>query len=123
MGLYDTVEVRDPRFVCSEGHDLGYEEFQTKDLGCTMGWSAITSNGDPSQTRLTVHSGGWGDQPRLPYLGCMYICCSCSRCPAFVQAGTGNFCPTGVEFEVEVVDNIVRAIKRVSESTADYLEN
>jgi hypothetical protein len=32
MGLYDTVKVSDPRFVCSEGHDLSDEEFQTKDL-------------------------------------------------------------------------------------------
>ena len=41
MGLFDTVTVRDPRFVCSEGHDLSDEEFQTKDLGCTMGSATI----------------------------------------------------------------------------------
>jgi len=123
MGLFDTVTVRDARFVCSEGHDLSGEEFQTKDLGCTMGSAAIDTVSAPDTKHLTLYGGGWNRPPRLPFLGRIHVYCSCSSCPAFVQAGTGNLCPTNVTFEVEVIDDMVRAITRVSESTADFLVN
>ena len=37
MGLFDYVRVSDPRFVCSEGHDLSDCEFQSHDFGEMMG--------------------------------------------------------------------------------------
>ena len=122
MGLFDYVTVRDPRFACSEGHDLSDEEFQTKDLGCTMG--SATIGVDRGEARLVIdEDGGYGDTPRLPFLGRICVYCVCRRCPAFVQAATGNLCPSGVTFEVEVIDDIVRSITRVSETTSEFLAN
>lgn len=130
MGFYDTVTVCDPRFVCSEGHDLCQEEFQTKDLGGTMGTARIEPALDGahgigsvgSKMRLTVESGEWGESPRLPFLGILLVYCHCTKCPAFVQAGTGNLAAVSVEFEVEVISNAIRNIMRVSASTAEFLE-
>jgi len=115
MGLFDTVHV-DSRFKCSEGHDLSDEEFQTKDLGCTMGDVFI---GD----KLSMTPGDYGYPPRFPFLGRINIYAHCEKCPAFVQAGTGNLCPTGVDFEIEIIDDVVRSFTRVSESTAEFIAN
>lgn len=116
MGLFDVVHTERAEFQCSEGHDLNGEEFQTKDLGRTMGTWAIADviDGTP---------GGYGDPPRRPLLARLFVYATCERCPAFVQANTFNLCPCGVEFEVEVVDDVVRAIRRVSPSTAEWLES
>lgn len=115
MGLFDYVKCDDQRFVCSVGHDLRGEEFQTKDLGCTMGESSI-ANG-----RVEFSSGGWGDAPDLPITDTLHVYCNCTKCPAFVQDKTFNLVPTWVEFRVEVVAGEVRDITRVSPSTAEFL--
>lgn len=115
MGLFDELLCDDPRIACSEGHDLRRELFQTKDLGESMGMWRIAAG------RLTGSYGGYGDPPRRPMLGRVRIYTTCRRCPAFVQAGTANLCDCPVEFEIEFVDDMVREIKRVSESTAEWL--
>ena len=60
MGLFDYVYVDDPAFVCSEGHDLNGREFQTKDLGCTMGHAKVSGGG------IVLTDGGYGDPPKRP---------------------------------------------------------
>lgn len=118
MGLFDYVYCSGPEFVCSEGHPLD-GEYQTKDLGCTMGGARFGGMG----SRLEFDDGGYGDTLRRPFLGVVNIYTSCQKCPAFVQAGTHNLCDCWVEFEVEFVDDVVRAIKRVSPSTAEWLKS
>ncbi len=116
MGLFDYVSVQGAAFVCSEGHDLSGEEFQTKDLGSTMG-SACLEDG-----QITIIPGDWGEPPKLPFLGRMHIYCTCRQCPAFVQAKTMNLCGAWVEFEVTIVDDKIRSVTRISQTTTEYLE-
>lgn len=117
MGTYDRVTCSDPRIVCSEGHDLrGTDnDLQTKDLGCTMGWAEI------SDGRLVFKNGDYGEPLPRPFTGVFTAYCACRRCPAFVQAGTRNIVECWVHFEIDVVDDVVRDIRRVSPSTADWL--
>jgi len=117
MGDHDSVTSDDPRFRCSEGHDLTQELFQTKDLGCTMGTSSIAAG------RLKVDSGNWGEPPALPFSGCIRVYRDCRRCPAFVQAGTFNVVATFVEFEVTIVADAVRSIERIGQSTAEFVDS
>ncbi len=118
MGLFDYVHVEGAEFVCSEGHDLTNEEFQTKDLGCTMG-SASFADG-----KLTHRDGGYGDgSPRRPLLGRFYVYTACKQCPVFVQAKTGNIVDVDCTFELEFVDDVARSVKRVSKSTAEFLRD
>ncbi len=116
MGLFDYLNVQGADFVCSEGHDLSVEEFQTKDLGSTMGSAFI------DEERITITPGDWGEPPKMPFLGRMHIYTTCSKCPAFVQATTQNLCATWVEFEVTIVDDKIRSVTRISPTTAEYLE-
>lgn len=116
MGMFDDVKV-DSQFRCSEGHDLSEEDFQSKDFGETMGLIAI--NGD----KIHMEEGGYGYLPKLPLLGRFSVYGNCSKCPAFVQADTFNLIPCGVEFELEVVDDVIRSIKRTSQSTAEFIES
>lgn len=116
MGLFDYVSVSGPQFVCSEGHYLGDEEFQTKDLGCTMGSAHIGE-------AVEVFDGGYGDTQPNPFTDTIEIYCNCSQCPALVQYGTGNFCPTSVEFEVEVVDSKVKSVRRISMPTPEQIQH
>jgi hypothetical protein len=117
MGLFDYVHVKpdDARFVCSEGHSLSGQEFQSKDFGCTMGDVTIIGN------QIVLEDGGYGDSPKHPLLGRFYVYCSCHQCPVFVQANSGNLCDVECTFEIEVVDDVIRSVKRVSASTADWL--
>jgi hypothetical protein len=103
--------------LCSEGHDVADEGLQTKDLGCTMGHAEIVGG------KLIYRPGNWGEPLTPPVRACLLACCVCRRCPAFVQRGTLNVVGTWVEFEIDVVDDEVRSITRVSESTAEFLEN
>ena len=70
-----------------------------------------------------MDNGGWGESPRHPLLGRFRVYSACHQCPVFVQAGTGNLCDVECTFEIEVVDDVIRSVKRVSESTADWLVN
>lgn len=115
MGCFDYVKCLDPEFVCAEGHHLSDEEFQTKDLGETMGTWTI-SNGE-----LKGEDGGWGDSPELPFLGRIEVYCTCTKCPAFVQKGTGNLLGCSVDFTVEIVDNKVRKVERTFQQTEEWL--
>lgn len=122
MGLFDRLTCQDPRFVCSEGHHLGAEEFQTKDLGCTMGHATI----DVADL-FVFEPAMWGE----PEVGTMIaIYADCTQCPAFVQAGTGNLCAAWVEFAVELAEigrkgdhytARVNHVRRTSEPTAEWL--
>lgn len=124
MGLYDDLTCEDPRFVCSEGHSLASAEFQTKDLGCTMGHATIDASGE-----FFYRPGEWGD----PEVGTMIeIYTDCRQCPAFVQADTGNLIDVWVQFDIELADlaeksnpdvytGRVVSVARVSEPTAEWL--
>lgn len=114
MGLFDYVTVDHPSFVCSEGHDLRGAEFQTKDLGETMGHAYVGSWID------FIH-GGWGPDQVGSITGEIEVYCSCHQCPVYIQARTGNLMDIWCEFTVEIVEDIVRSVKRTSESTADWL--
>src|SRR5688500_9315610 len=106
MGLFDYVSVDHPAFVCSEGHDLSDEEFQTKDLGCTMGGAHIGA------TRISIQDGGWGETQPVPFSGTIEVYASCTRCPAFVQNETFNTHPVSVEFSVEIANNQIVSVTR-----------
>ena len=117
MGLYDRIHVPrdDARFHCSEGHAL--DELQSKDFGETMGDVHIA--GDTIRTA----AGDWGreDRPDHPLNG-RFLCYSdCTACPAFVTPN-GNIVQPWVEFEMEIVDDEIRRVERVSRSTAEWLE-
>ena len=130
MGLFDRLTCADQRFVCSEGHHLGHAEFQTKDLGCTMGHATIDEAG-----AFVYQPGGWGDPD--PVLGMapwptIAIYCDCRQCPAFVQPGTGNLIDMWVQFDVKLADLAVKdnpdvytgrvvSVLRTSEPTALWL--
>lgn len=115
MGLFDRVQVAGEAFRCSEGHDLSGQEFQTKDLGCTMGHWLIAD-------RFSGEDGGFGDPPEHPFSGSVEIYAECSMCPAFVQAGTFNLCPCVVEFMVKVVGDEVQEVRRTSPDTGAQVE-
>lgn len=115
MGLFDRLTCIGPEFRCSEGHDLADEEFQTKDLGCTMGYGTIDGG------RLTFEDGGWGDPLASPISATIDVYCSCAKCPAFVQAGTGNLVAHWVAFDVAIVDDVVASVTRTSPSCPEWL--
>lgn len=118
MGLYDHVHVDDERFVCSEGHPLSGEEFQSKDFGCTMGDVSVSGG------RVGFAPGEWGDGPvERPLLGRFCIYTTCKKCPAFVQAHTCNLCDMSVEFVIEVIDDAIRKVTRVGPTTAEWLRD
>ncbi len=115
MGCFDYVEVDREEFKCSEGHVLEGAEFQTKDLGCTMGHWIIGET-------LTGEDGGWGEDTPRPFTGTVDIYASCEECPAFIQAKTFNLCDHWVEFRVEIVEDIVRKVTRTSPPTSEWIE-
>lgn len=115
MGLFDYVTVRDPRFVCSEGHDLTGEEFQSKDFGEQMGRVTIGEDG-----RISTRAVCLGDPS--PDADEVEIYCTCTQCPAFVQFGTGNLCACDVTFALALTGDVVVAVKRGSPTTREWLE-
>lgn len=114
MGLFDYVYCDHPAFVCSEGHDLRDREFQTKDLGCTMGSAEIGR-------RISIRDGGWGDTQPSPFSGTIKVYTSCHECPVFVQNETFNLHPVSVAFTVEIVNDEVRSVTRTSKSSAEQI--
>lgn len=110
MGLFDTVYVADYRFRCSEGHWLGAEEFQTKDLGEGMETYVI---GDDRIDPLPDYV--WGTRV-------VRIYCACRQCPAFVQSDTFNVVDCWVEFDVTFDDGKLVDVKLTSMPTADWLK-
>ena len=116
MGLFDYVHVTDDdRFVCSEGHRLDAEEFQSKDFGCTMGDVTIAAG------KISMAGGGWGHAENAPFHEHVEIYCACSRCPAFVQFGTANLIPCSVEFRLRIHGDQVLTVERTSAPTAEWL--
>ena len=115
MGLFDYVTMRDPRFVCSNGHDLCGEEFQSKDFGCEMGRVLVESD------RVSTHAVCLGkpeaDTAKAEIYG------TCTQCPAFVQFGTGNLIGCEVSFEIDLDGDAVKSIKRTSLATNDWLRD
>lgn len=119
MGMFDYYRVSHPAFTCSEGHDLGDEEFQGKDGDCTMAEHEI---GDV----LTLGEGVFGGTEERPrFTSTVDVYCDCTRCPAFVQARTHNLVATGVEFAVTIEGETCRVLRveRTSPSTADFLRD
>lgn len=116
MGMFDYVKTDHPAFVCSEGHVL--TEFQTKSFESTLGDVIIGADGT-----VTYGDGPCGSPwpSAKPYLGRANVYTDCCDCPCFVAAGTFNICPVWVEFDVEIVDNRVRSIERVSPATPDFI--
>lgn len=115
MGYFDRIYIDDPQLVCSEGHDMVMQELQTKDLGCTGGDSCI-ENG-----RLSIEAGLAGPAPSLPFNGKISVYGSCQECLVFVAPRTGNIHDVWVEFEIEIVDDAVRSIRRTSAPTSEQL--
>ena len=130
MELYDRLECHGPEFVCSEGHDLSSEEFQTKALGQTMGYGTI-KNGV-----LTFEDGGYGhdgyrviaidrlksaaipkrDSPLVLY-------CGCTQCPALMPPARGHIEAAWhplVEFAVVMEDDRVVSVTRTSQTSAEW---
>lgn len=114
MGLFDCVSVSGKQFACADGHSVEGCDFQTKDLGCTMGSAHVSD-------MLTLQSGKYGCAPRQPFTGVIEIYSTCEQCPAAVQRGTGNILGTCVEFEVEIFRNTVTNLKLVSRPSAEQL--
>lgn len=119
MGLFDYVHVTGPAFVCSEGHALAGEEFQSKDFGCTMGHVAIGSVG----SAVMMDDGGYGAAMVPGLTDYIEVYGDCTQCPAFVQTGTGNLVPVWCNFKVHVVKDVVQSIERTSPTTAEFLES
>ena len=116
MGMYDTVIVGDG-FFCSAGHDLSNQDFQTKDLGETMGTWHLGKY-------LSGTPGGYGDPvDEKGFTGLISIYTSCTDCPAFVQGSTFNVIDHSVEFEVQLVAGCPVSIKMVSESVDAFIRN
>lgn len=115
MGLFDYVYVSDPRFVCSRGHDLSGEEFQSKDFGEMMGSVSIAGG------EFTTRDGYCG-KPE-PDSNVVEIYCTCTKCPAFVQFGTGNLSPCDVTFDVTLSGSTVALVTRTSPSTDDFVRD
>ena len=114
MGFFDYVHVSDDRFVCSEGHPLSGEEFQSKDFGCVMGSVGITDG------VLSFHAGCIDEEPS-PDSNEAEVYCDCKQCPAFVQDGTGNLVACWVEFRIKIEGNRVVSVERTSKPTAEWL--
>lgn len=119
MGLYDHVKTDHPEFVCSEGHRLTL--LQTKDFDCVMGDVRIAADGK------VTFSGGpmgmpWPNDAR-GYLGRINVYDFCPDCPAYVAPGTFNVHHVWVEFEVEIINGVVRSIQRISGPTAEEIAN
>jgi hypothetical protein len=116
MGMYDYVTVNRPEFVCSEGHDLSDEEFQTKCFDCVFGYVHVGES-------LTTSQGPLKIAPNLGTFESHFDTGAvCKRCPAFVQAETFNVIPVSVDFRVyHQADKILKIVRISSESTADFL--
>lgn len=113
MGLFYYVYVDDPRFVCSEGHDLSGEEFQSKDFGCEMG-SVTVANGTVTTRKVCLGEPSPSGDTAEVY-------CTCTKCPAFVQFGTGNIVGHDVNFVLRLKGRDVVTITRDSPDTAAWL--
>ena len=113
MGLYDDIEVDDARLVCSEGHRP--RDFQTKDLGCTMGTWTLRKG------KLTGSAGDSGHAPTQPVSGRIALYTSCEHCPAFIAPKTHNVLEAWVEFAAEFVGGELRFLVRISPSTPEWI--
>lgn len=123
MGDFDTVTVRGAPYVCAAGHDMTGDTLQTKDLGCTVGHVEIGDVG----SRVMMRPGSWSE-PLLPgFTGTIQVYMECRQCPALVHLPTGNVLQMWFEVEIEIVDDIVQRIARIStpndEQIADYREH
>lgn len=113
MGMFDYVSVSGPEFVCSEGHDLSDEEFQSKDFGCEMGQVRIECGRVSCRAACLGTPSAESDQ--------VEVYGTCRRCPAFVQRGTGNLIACWVEFAVKLDGDAVVSVTRTSPPTAEFL--
>jgi len=116
MGMYDSITVLHPAFKCSEGHDLSEREWQTKDLDEALYHFTLHEDGK------LVRSPAPEDEewpPDSPVNGVVEIYTDCHECPAWVQKGTGNVCPAGVDYEVTFENGRMTGYKRTSEPTPE----
>lgn len=115
MGMFDWVHVDRDEFVCSEGHSLRNEEFQTKDFDCVLGHVYVghTLTTSPGVMDAAIDLG--------TFQSYFDIGCSCKQCPAFVQADTFNLVPAVVEFRIHFIASKILKIERISESTAEFI--
>lgn len=122
MGMFDSLRVRDPRFVCPEGHDLCDEEFQTKDFGCTLGTIHIGPEGVLSRDALGI--GDPLEGCKRPLTTTMNCYTSCPTCPVFIAPISGNLWRLWCEFDVEIVDDKIVDVKVLAEtrSFAEFAE-
>ncbi len=133
MGMFDYIRCIGPEFVCSRGHSLADEEFQTKDFSCELAWHKI-ENGvlsfydgavtlDPAFNEVGQH-GIYGQRPdaQRPYLGYIFVYCSCHQCPSFVYGQVGSVASCWCEFKVRIVDNKVEMVERIAEDFDEFAQ-
>jgi hypothetical protein len=111
MGLYDCVYCYGPPFVCSEGHLLDGHEFQTYDLGRTMGEWTLSD-------RLY---GAPGIQSQYPFTGLLALVTACSICPVYWDPTTGNIMDLLVDFEVHLAADVVGDVRRISPAFREWV--
>lgn len=116
MGNYDLIETTCEWCRCSEGHDLRPELLQTYDLGRTMG------NWTLDDDELRGEPGTWGEPVDLPLTGMLSVYTFCRECPALLQPETWNVLQAWVEWEIDLEANRVVAVRRISETTAAWIE-
>jgi hypothetical protein len=115
MGLYDHVIVTGEWCRCSEGHDLRGEPLQTYELGRTMGDWVLADE-------LRGEPGGYGEPVSMPVSGTLLACTFCRECPAFLQLVNWEVLSAWVEFEIDLDAGRLIAARRISESSADWIE-
>ena len=118
MGMFDYALIDDPRFTCSEGHDLSDAKWQTKDFACVLGDVLVGADGSVS------FAAGYGDHMpgRSPWTGVAHFSADCKKCPAFVQAKTANLCSHSVDYAVAIEADRIVWLARVSETSAEFVE-
>lgn len=115
MGLYDSVTVTGSGWTCPEGHDLTGEDWQTKDLGETMGgWTF----GEPGSEIVESRHGAYND---VEIESVIRIYTSCPKCPHMLQAKTYNVLDLWVEYELAMADRLILTRKLISEPLAETM--
>lgn len=98
MGLYDTLRITHDLARCPDGHDLSEQEWQTKDLGESMGAFHLDETGEIKP--LDLPEERW--RPSLfPPKGTVQVYTDCPECPVWVQKGTGNVIHADVDYELQ----------------------
>ncbi len=126
MGMFDSLRCIGPQFVCSRGHSLADEEFQTKDFDCELAWHLIENDtltfyGAEAVRESEVSKHGIFERhEHAPHLGNIFVYTSCHQCPCYVYGEVGTVVACWCEFKVRLVDNKVEAVERTAEDYDEF---